>query len=128
MLSEFPTCEPFTGEEMMLLRERLKVILVRHLRLEDDQLYPSLSRASDEIVRATAREFRIEMGGVMRAFADLEARWPDAASIDRDRAAFFEQWTTVREALEARMNEEDRRLYPQAEQHFTDILKRANAE
>lgn len=127
MLSEFPTCEPFSGAQIMELRQRLNVILDRHLRLEDEQLYPRLSHATDEHVRATALEFRVEMGGVMRAFADLNARWIDAASIDAEPTAFLEQWTSVRAALEARMDAEDQALYPQAEQHFTEILKRSEA-
>jgi len=125
LLSEFPTCEPFTGVDIMALRGRLNALLVRHLRLEDEQLYPALSHATDEHVRTTARAFRMEMGGVMRAFADLDTRWDTAAEIDADPAGFLEQWTLVRGALETRMNAEDAGLYIQAEQHFTDILKRA---
>ncbi len=128
LLSEFPASEPFTGEHMAVLLERLKRVLVRHLRLEDEHVYLQLSHATDEHVRATAREFRVEMGGVMRAFEDFDARWSTAEAIDADPTAFLEQWTSVRNAIEMRMNAEDQFLYVQAEEHYTAILRQAEGD
>ena len=126
ILTQFPTSLPFSGAEMMLLRERLNAVLLPHLRLEDDQLYPQLAHSDDEHVRTTARTFRMQMGGVLRAFVALDARWNNAATIDADPAAFLEHWTSVRTALETRMNAEDRGLYLHAEEYFGRILQSAD--
>ncbi len=128
MLNAFPTSQPFSSAEMMVLRERLKSVLIRHLRLEDDHVYPQLAHSGDEHVRATALAFRFELGGLMRAFEDFDARWNTAAAIDADPAAFLEQWTSVRAALETRMSAEDQGLYLHAEQHFGQILQNADPD
>ncbi len=126
MLNEFPTSEPFTGAQIMALRQRIRVFLIRHLRLEDERLYPELSHAADERVRLTARAFRVEMGGMLRAFEAFDERWNTAAAVDVNPAGFLEQWQTMRGALEARMDAEDRALYRHAEEYFSDVLKRAD--
>ena len=124
MLSEFPTSEPFTGAQIMALRQRIRGFLIRHLRLEDERLYPELSHAANERVRQTALAFRMEMGGVLRAYEDFDQRWNTAAAIDANPRGFLEQWNTIRSALERRMEAEDNALYREAEEYFSDVLKR----
>ena len=126
MLSEFPTSEPFTGAQIMKLRQRMRIFLIRHLRLEDERLYPKLSHAANERVRITARKFRMEMSGLLRAFEDFDSRWNTASAVNADPAGFLEQWTVIRAALEARMDAEDCALYHDAEEYFSDVLKRAD--
>jgi hypothetical protein len=127
IVNEFPTETPLPGTTMLVLMGRLKSILVRHLRLEDETLYPALSNAGDKNVRSTARQFRLEMGGLMRAFEDFDNRYPTAESIDANSDAFMDEWQSVRNALIKRMDAEDHDLYRDAESYFTSILAREEA-
>lgn len=125
ILSEFPDDTPLPGAAMTALLSRLKNILYRHLKLEDDYVYPALAQAHDEALRARALKYRMEMGAVLRAFQDFDERWPHADTIDAHPAEFFEQWTAVRAAIERRMDVEDESLYTIAEDHFNSILNDA---
>lgn len=128
ILAEFPANEPLPGPIMIVLLGRLRSILTRHLKLEDEHVYPALTNAADERVRTTAREFRLEMGGLMRAFDDFDRRYPHAESIDRDPKGFMEEWVPLRRALEMRMDAEDGRLYGDAEAYFNDALTIRSAD
>ena len=122
ILNEFPSKAPAPGAAMMMLLSRLRAILLRHLKLEDDYVYPALVQSPDEHLRTSARTFRLEMGGVLRAFEDFEKRWPHAEAIDADLEQFWNEWQPLRRALEARMHAEDSGLYKDAEAYFTEIL------
>lgn len=124
ILGEFPTDGPLPGPIMVVMLGRLKSILVRHLKLEDEYVYPALAQSPDERLQTSAREFRLVMGGVMRAFDDFDARWPHAEAIDANPQQFWTEWQPMRKALEARMDAEDASLYKSAEAYFTEILSR----
>ena len=86
ILSEFPASDPLPGPIMIVLLGRLRAILIRHLKLEDDYVYPALAQAPEEQLRNTARRFRVEMGGLMRAFEDFDERWPNGSADPQMRA------------------------------------------
>lgn len=125
ILAEFPASEPLPGSIMIVLFGRLRSILIRHLKLEDEYVYPALSQAPDERLRKAALGFRKEMGGLMRAFEDFDKRWPNADALDADPQGFMEEWMPLRRALEMRMDAEDAHLYKEAEAYFTAILSQS---
>ncbi len=93
------------------LLARVRTVLVRHLKLEDDCLYPRLQNSSNEILRGKAERYRTEMGGLRRQFSELWNRWSADGAIAADVAGFHQEWLSFQTALLARIDSEDSDLY-----------------
>jgi hypothetical protein len=83
-----------------------------HARMEEDGLYPRLLSHEDESVRALAKSFVDELGGIYGAFSHYTKKWPDADAITRDPAGFVQQTREVMKLLAKRMTKESSQLYP----------------
>ena len=119
LLGYFPQAAPFEGAKVYGLVERLSMILVHHLRLEDNFLYPILEESTDRTVRETAIRYRDEMGGISSEFHALLARWSGAEAIGAKPAEFLREWKLFRSRLEVRMAKEDNGLYAIADDYLT---------
>ncbi|HTV85586.1 MAG TPA: hemerythrin domain-containing protein [Dyella sp.] len=86
-----------------------------HLAAEDRVLYPALAQADDPFVAHVGRRFQQDMGGIAEAFAAFIARWNLPAKIAADPAGFKEDANAIFKALHARVQRENRDLYPLAE-------------
>ena len=98
---------------------RFRSVLLAHLKLEDDWLYPRLARSETSLVRSKAERYQREMGGLRGAFDDLWDAWSEQGAIDENAARWQEQWRRFRERLEARITTEDADLYATADTSFT---------
>lgn len=97
------------------LLQRLRTVLVHHLRLEDDLLYRRLRQSNNPTIKATAERYQAEMGNLARTFADVYARWTEPGAISAQPADYLAHWSTFELALRKRMRAEDDDLYTMAE-------------
>lgn len=119
LLEKFPTAVPVEPLAISKLLGRLRAVLLAHLKLEDDHLYPALGRSTDRTVRETAGHYREEMGGVKQTFVSFMGTWGNEEAIAADQDSFMTAWSGVRSALEVRMAKEDHGLYSIAEDYFS---------
>ena len=86
-------------------------LLVEHLRVEDEMLYPTLIAAQDGEIRRTAESWFHDMSGILGAWIAYRDHWTldnVLANTDRFRAAT----TGILGALAIRIENENRELYP----------------
>ncbi|HEV7179058.1 MAG TPA: hemerythrin domain-containing protein [Candidatus Baltobacteraceae bacterium] len=124
IIKRFPIAQPFDAHAAAQSLTQLSNVLLRHLRLEDEHLYPALERG-DTTLRLIAARYRNEMGGLRHAFVAFCDRWPSPETIAGDMRLFLIDWATLRDPLLARMDAEDHGLYDRAEAHFSTQLERA---
>lgn len=110
--------EKRAGNIAPLLR-RLRTVLLAHLKLEDDWLYPRLAQSANGIVRGKAERYRREMGGLRKQFDDLWNAWSGEGAAAAGFDAWQHQWRLFHEAIESRMATEDEDLYVAAETDIT---------
>lgn len=100
--------------ELFNLRRELSSTLIAHLKAEDWALYPRLMASADPEIKATAKGFSDEMGGLAAAYTVYAQRW-DAMSIDSNWHGFCLETRDIITALSDRITRENRELYPLAE-------------
>ena len=100
--------------DLEAVRHDLASSLIHHLRSEDQFVYPELLASDDPRVRATARQFVVEMGGLSDAFRAYTAKW-DAEGIARDWSGFRADSIAILKQLSQRIVRENRDLYPLVE-------------
>lgn len=101
------------------LFQRFRNVLLAHLKLEDDWLYPRLSQSDNAIVRGKAERYRREMGGLREQFTQLWSRWSGEGAIESDADAWRSEWERFATALLKRVEAEDRDLYLAAEANIS---------
>lgn len=104
---------------IVALLRRLRTVLVAHLKLEDDWLYPRLAQSANGIVRGKAERYRHEMGSLRKDFDEMWARWSLEGAIGADFEIWQRHWNDFRDALERRIAIEDDDLYVAAEADLT---------
>ena len=115
---------PPRATELAAVRGMLRETLVRHLKCEDWALYPRLRGTGDLDINRLAKGFVDEMGHLAGDFEAYDARWT-ADSIERRWGSFCAETTIIVDALETRIEREDRDLYPVAERMATIEAERA---
>lgn len=100
------------------LLRRLRTVLLAHLKLEDDWLYPRLAESTNSIVRGKAERYRREMGGLRSDFESMWNEWSSEGAIEADPQGWQKQWRAFRQAIESRIVTEDGDLYVAAEAEF----------
>ncbi len=119
LLDQIPQNTPVDAASFSKLLSRLSTLLLTHLKLEDDLLYPALELSEDRTVRETAVRYRQEMGGLKGAFVNFVSSWGTETAIAADQVGCLDAWTKVRTALEVRMAKEDHGLYTIADDQFS---------
>ncbi len=119
LLEKFPTAAPVDPAQTSKLLARLGAVLLAHLKLEDDQLYPALARSPNRTVRDTAIHYSQEMSGLKQTFVSFMGTWGNEAAIAAGQDSFIAAWSAVRSALEVRMAKEDHGLYSIAEDYLS---------
>ena len=102
-------------EATLGLLKRLRTVLLAHLKLEDDWLYPHLQRAANDVVRRKAQTYSRDMGDLKENFLTLWETWTRPGEIARNRAVWRSDWNIFTKALIERMDREDHDLYVAAE-------------
>lgn len=98
--------------EISLLIGRLAGKLSIHLSSEDQYIYPYLAQKEDKTIQETSRRFAAEMGGLARVFSDFKAEFMSAPKIKNAPAEFIEASKRVMGAIIARIDKEEKQLYP----------------
>ncbi|HGY55230.1 MAG TPA: hemerythrin domain-containing protein [Caldithrix abyssi] len=83
-----------------------------HLAMEDKSLYPKLMQNSNPDVKATAKKFIDEMGGIAKAFDNYKNKWPHAMAIQKNPNDFISETKTLFNVLSKRIEKENKELYP----------------
>lgn len=102
---------PAPSVELFNVRRKLSSLLIAHLKAEDWLLYPPLLTCEHAEIRATAKQFVDEMGGLAQAYSLFNERW-DALSIESDWGGYRKAAGAIIEALTNRIIRENRDLYP----------------
>ncbi|MDQ6933213.1 MAG: hemerythrin domain-containing protein [Candidatus Eremiobacteraeota bacterium] len=101
--------------------QRLRTVLLHHLRLEDEHVYPRLRRSKNRTIQATARQFEAQMGNVAQAFTEFYSRWTTSGAISTHSNDYVRHWRTFARSLRERMSAEDDRLYAMAESELENL-------
>jgi hemerythrin-like domain-containing protein len=113
------------AEDATEVRSLLSKFLGRltvHLAMEDRSLYPSLLEQEDESVKAMARRFVNEMGGIAEAVDEYAAMWASAVAIQDNPKVFIAHTNNIINALARRIDKENNELY-KAYNDLEKILK-----
>jgi len=102
-------------EAILGLLKRLRTVLLAHLKLEDDWLYPHLQRATNDVVRRKAQTYSREMGSLKENFVTLWETWTRPGEIARNPGVWQSEWSNFCKAITDRMDREDHDLYVAAE-------------
>ncbi|MGH7027157.1 hemerythrin domain-containing protein [Brevundimonas sp.] len=102
---------PDDSREALGLIEAIDQLLVEHLTIEDQVLYPALLDAPDAATRAFAADCIEEMGGILDVWVHYREQWT-AERILADPRRFHEVTGGVVGALASRVEKEDAELYP----------------
>jgi len=110
-----PAAAPVAASHAVDAIARLRLVLLRHLQLEDAWLYPALEQLDRPEVTAAVRRYREEMGGLSAAFVAFADSWSAADRVAREPAAYLAAWPPMCSALLRRIDAEDDDLYELAE-------------
>jgi len=99
------------ADELRETLDQLAKVLLQHLAIEDEQLYPRLRSSDDRLVANTALRFASEMGGLAVAYQAFDQRWRAAADIAASPAEFRSEFEYVTETLRQRIASEEGLLY-----------------
>jgi hypothetical protein len=83
-----------------------------HATMENDALYPRLLAHDDDAVRARARAFLDEFGGIYAEYGVYAQRWLSADAIAARPADFVKETRDMFRLLARRMVRENIELYP----------------
>ena len=100
--------------ELAAARGRLRENLVRHLKCEDWILYPRLMATGDQELMRITRDFEIEMGDLSADFIAYDDKWT-GERVAADWPGFGRETVEIFDILAARVEREERELYPLAE-------------
>ena len=89
--------------------------LKAHLAKEDKELYPELQAAGDPKLAEMAAAFQSEMGGLAGAFESFIETWRSIEAIEDDPEGFVRASEEILDALNDRINRENRELYALAD-------------
>lgn len=106
--------QPAPPSTIAPLRDELRDTLIRHLKCEDWALYPRLRWSGDPGLLELARGFVAEIGHLAGDFAAYDAKWTPAR-IAAEWTGFGRETTVLMKALQARIESEERDLYPVVE-------------
>ena len=89
--------------------------LKMHLMNEDKFLYPKFLNSDDDKLSKKAKEYIEEMGNLSEVYTEFKSKYNVRSKIMADIPGFMKDANFVFEAIEKRMNKEDKDLYVLAE-------------
>jgi len=98
--------------QMINLSGRLKA----HLAAEDNLLYPMMIAADHPLASDRAAEYQEEMEGLAASFESYMSKWRSFTAIEADPGGFIAETRELFDALSDRIDRENHRLYPLADQ------------
>lgn len=98
------------GERLLRLGAKIRL----HLVIEDRFLYPTLVTATHRPTAALARLMADEMNQLSAEFTAFLSQYASADAIVQDPTRFARECSAMIESLRARIQREDRELYPLA--------------
>lgn len=98
----------------------MNALLVRHLQIEDQWLYPTLMKADEQTLREFATESFEEMGGILGAWLAYRREW-SANTIHAHPERFAMATRGIVEALALRVEREEDHLYPAMESLLANL-------
>ena len=104
-----------TPDASLGLLKRLRSVLLVHLKLEDDWLYPQMQRSANDVVRRKSQTYSREMGGLKENFVTLWEAWSRPGEIARNPDVWRAEWSAFQNVITERMDREDHDLYVAAE-------------
>lgn len=87
-----------------------------HLAAEDRVLYPALAKSADPDIARTGKEFQLEMGDIAAAYMKFAGNWNIAKKVSADPEGFRDDANNIFQALNRRIQLENSKLYPLADQ------------
>lgn len=82
-----------------------------HLRYEDEHIYPELIQSNNDVVKNTANKFIKEMGNLALVFNEYKNKYNTRSKIVANEEEFKKSSLIIINALEKRLNKEDKELY-----------------
>lgn len=110
-LLESPDNRSATSTALRETLVKMNAQLGLHLAIEDKDLYPTQMKSTHGEVAAVAKHFVDEMGGIGAAFKQYIKK-PTGAAIKSNWEAFQRESGNILNVLRARIEEEERDLYP----------------
>ena len=94
-------------------RATLAAMLASHLEREDAEIYPDLMTCRDPATAQIARQFQVDFGRLVEAWASYLATWDSTAAL-QDWPRFCAQTRAIFAQFAARIRHENELLYPVA--------------
>jgi hypothetical protein len=107
-----------TAQEARSIIMAIDKLLVQHLTIEDEWLYPTLMASADPAVRAHATDCFEEMGGICGAWIAYRDLW-DVEGILAHPVRFRGATDGVIGAVAIRVDRENTELYPAMDRQIT---------
>lgn len=86
-----------------------------HLSTEDQYLYPRLAGSADPAVAKVGKKFQDEMNGIAAAYTEFAGKWIIASQVAANPEGFRADANDIFQALVQRIQRENKKLYPLAE-------------
>ena len=86
-----------------------------HLAFEDQALYPPLLAHPNLAVQTKTRAYMTEMGGLKESLGSHMKRWVSLQRVEEEPLTFRKETLELAQALERRLQAEDREFYPMLE-------------
>ncbi len=83
-----------------------------HLAMEDNALYPTLLKNSNEDIRRLTQKYIDEMGNIKEAVGNYIQKWRNPVSIKDNPPEFIKETQGIFEALAHRIERENNELFP----------------
>ena len=112
-----------SAEEISKMLIALTGKLKLHLAIEDEHLYPLLTKSNDPSVKNMAAQFMKEMGGIAKAYGDYRTKWALPQTMKAQPQEFIKDTLAVVKVLQDRISRENNQLYQIADK--ADAVKAA---
>ena len=86
--------------------------LGKHLQQEGKELYPALDEGTDDVAKAAAAKFGLEMKQKLPELAEFNRRWPNSDAIRANGSSFVKDADAILTWLDKRFIAENNELYP----------------
>ena len=108
-----------TAKALLETIGQLGALLVEHLEIEDDYLYPILAQRPQQEVRETASRLLAEIEDIKKVFLEYVAKWDSPETIVQSHSGFMSESQSLIKALGDRIAKENSELFPLADESYS---------